>query len=268
MYHQDPHRNSAGASCRGQVRVPSWIRWRVLWQVLSPGAKSPGELLKLPLGRGVSRPRSQPALTAVFPRVIQQYPGPDPIRQCVCQSRHMTGSPTPAARATALLLPFALVGAFALSPSKAADAPSAPSGTRNAAIWGSPLGADPGAPLVISGPYRQPETPYTSGHRGVDFPASPGDPVVAPTGGTVSFVGRVVDRDVISIRVDARTVYSLEPIAAPAALEETVAAGSLIGVAGTGGHCETECVHLGVRVDEEYVSPLRYLLGKPILLPW
>lgn len=180
----------------------------------------------------------------------------------------MTGSSTLAARAAALMLPLALVGAFAQSSSSAGAARASPSDTRNEQLWGSPLGTSAGAPLIISGPYRQPETPYTSGHRGVDFPVSPGDPVVAPTDGTVSFVGRVVDRDVVSIRVDTRTVYSLEPVTALAPPGDVVAAGSLLGVAGSGGHCEAECVHLGVRVDDEYVSPLRYLLGRPILLPW
>jgi hypothetical protein len=29
-----------------------------------------------------------------------------------------------------------------------------------------------------------------------------------------------------------------------------------------------ECIHLGVRVDGDYVNPLRYFLGRPRLVPW
>lgn len=130
--------------------------------------------------------------------------------------------------------------------------------------WLSPL---PG-PLNVVGPFRAPETPYTSGHRGIDLPAHPGAGVRAPAGGEVVFAGAVADRSVVSVRVDATTVYALEPVTAAPPAGTAVRAGDAIGLAAAGGHCADECVHLGVRVDERYVSPLRFLLGRPELLPW
>lgn len=94
---------------------------------------------------------------------------------------------------------------------------------------------------------------------------------MAPASGTVSFAGRVADREVISIRVDDRTVVSLEPLAVgDSGLQEgdQVARGQALGAVASGGHCESECLHIGVRVDGEYVNPLRYFLAKPVLLPW
>lgn len=133
--------------------------------------------------------------------------------------------------------------------------------------WLPPLGT----PLEVSGPYRPPPTPYASGHRGIDLPATPGELVHAPVGGVVSFVGQVADRHVLSVRVDSRTVVSFEPIEqADAALAEgaQVLPRQPLGIVAEGGHCLDECLHLGVRVDDEYVNPLRYFLGKPVLLPW
>lgn len=127
------------------------------------------------------------------------------------------------------------------------------------------------APLRVSGTYREPPSPYASGHRGIDLPAVPGAHVSAPVSGSVSFVGKVVDRGVISLRVDEHTVVSFEPIDT-SVMELTagdiVIRGELLGVVGEGGHCLSECVHLGVRIDGAYVNPMRFFVDKPILLPW
>lgn len=133
--------------------------------------------------------------------------------------------------------------------------------------WFPPLDG----PLHVSGPYQAPPTPYATGHRGIDLPARPGEQVFAPVSGVVSFAGRVVDRQVLSIRIDARTVVTLEPLELlDVGLEagDLVHRGEEIGAAGSGGHCASECVHLGVRVDGAYVNPMRYFFAKPVLLPW
>ena len=140
--------------------------------------------------------------------------------------------------------------------------------TASASHWLPPLGP----PLRVSEPYRPPPSPYGAGHRGIDLPAEAGQKVRSPAAGTVSFVGKVVDREVISVRVDARTVYSLEPVdqdeAGGLSTGDAVGRGDALGTVGEGGHCDGGCVHLGVRVDDTYVNPMRYFLGKPVLLPW
>lgn len=155
-----------------------------------------------------------------------------------------------------------LVSVVALAPARAL-APAV-GGPGDAAPWLPPFGT----PLLVSGPYRPPPTPYTAGHRGVDVPAGPGAIVAAPADGTVEFVGAVVDRGTLTVRVDADTVYSWEPIESALSVGDRVVAGAPLGTAASGGHCAAECVHLGVREQGEYVSPLRYLLGRPVLLPW
>lgn len=89
----------------------------------------------------------------------------------------------------------------------------------------------------------------------------------------MSFAGSVAGRGVISVRVDERTVVSIEPVVSELGEGDGVRAGEVLGTVGTGGHCVgnngvVECIHLGVRVDDAYVNPLRYFFGRPRLLPW
>lgn len=141
---------------------------------------------------------------------------------------------------------------------------SGPVGDSRGGLWEPPLGH----PLRIAEAYSLPNGPYRAGHRGVDLPAEPGAAVRAPASGTVSFVGTVVDRPVVSIRVDARTVVSLEPVSSGLSEGEAVGRAERIGEVASGGHCGGGCLHLGVRVDGAYVNPLRFLRPRPVLLPW
>lgn len=130
--------------------------------------------------------------------------------------------------------------------------------------WLPPLGE----PLRVSTPFGLPHGPYRSGHRGIDLPAEPDGVVRSPAAGTVSFSGTVVDRPVLSVRVDDRTVVSFEPLEGDLSTGDPVARGQPLGRVGAGGHCDGACLHLGVRVDGEYANPLRFLLARPVLLPW
>ncbi|KIP53793.1 hypothetical protein SD72_00965 [Leucobacter komagatae] len=63
---------------------------------------------------------------------------------------------------------------------------------------------------------------------------------------------------------------SFEPVEQPAgglAEGDEVVRGQSIGEVAQGGHCLAECLHLGVRVDDEYVNPLQYFYARPVLLP-
>jgi murein DD-endopeptidase MepM/ murein hydrolase activator NlpD len=85
--------------------------------------------------------------------------------------------------------------------------------------------------------------------------------------GIVHFAGVVVDRPVITVR-SGQLLATVEPVAPLVAAGDTVEAGQVIGVLEP-GHCATACVHLGVRLAGEYVSPLLYLGGlqRAVLLP-
>ena len=130
--------------------------------------------------------------------------------------------------------------------------------------WDWPI-ADP-HPIVR--PYIAPETPYSAGHRGIDIDVGSVTVVHAPSDGVVHFAGTVVDRPVLSIRHPGGLISSYEPVTSTLARGDLVTRGQVVGEV-QAGHCTRPCLHFGVRLDEEYVSPLNYLTGIPraILLP-
>ena len=134
----------------------------------------------------------------------------------------------------------------------------------NHGAWVWPVGV----PHPIARPFVAPATPYSSGHRGIDIRA-PSPDVFAPADGVVSFAGMVAGRPVLSIRHPGGLVSSFEPVSAAVPAGTVVSRGQLVGTL-LPGHCaSTLCVHFGVRLDGEYVSPLNYLgsIPRAILLP-
>ncbi|QTX04495.1 murein hydrolase activator EnvC family protein [Agromyces archimandritae] len=127
----------------------------------------------------------------------------------------------------------------------------------------------PITPVRIVAPYRAPETRYAAGHRGVDLASAPGDGIRSPADGVVSFAGTVVDRAVVTVDTGDGVLVSMEPVLSALPAGTAVGRGQPLGVVADGGHCDGSCVHLGVRVDGDYVSPLRFLGGIPrsVLLP-
>ncbi|WP_285245457.1 M23 family metallopeptidase [Pseudarthrobacter sp. fls2-241-R2A-127] len=124
-------------------------------------------------------------------------------------------------------------------------------------------------PPVVRG-FDPPPKPWLNGHRGVDLEAAAsGTGVLSPAPGTVSFVGIVVDRPVITIDHGGGLRSSFEPVESTLAEGTPVGAGEVIGTV-VPGHCPAvNCLHWGVREGEEYVNPLQFVLDlRPsILLP-
>ena len=116
--------------------------------------------------------------------------------------------------------------------------------------------------------FTAPATAYSAGHRGLDISALPGAVVVSPASGVIDFSGVVVNRPVVSIRHPDGVISSFEPVLSTLADGTSVARGSAIGIVQP-GHCTAGCLHFGVRVHGEYVSPLIYLDSVPraVLLP-
>jgi murein DD-endopeptidase MepM/ murein hydrolase activator NlpD len=135
-------------------------------------------------------------------------------------------------------------------------------------------------PHAVARAYLAPATPYSAGHRGVDLRAAEGGPdgtaagtavgtaVLAPADGVVRFAGWVVDRPVLSVTHADGVISSYEPVESVLSEGDHVRRGDVICTL-LPGHCRSPCLHLGVRIDGEYVSPLLFLGGQPraVLLP-
>ncbi|MFD1715892.1 M23 family metallopeptidase [Amnibacterium flavum] len=123
-------------------------------------------------------------------------------------------------------------------------------------------------PRIVTRGYEAPATRYAPGHRGIDLEAPSGTPVTAPDSGVVAFAGWVVDRPVVSIRHVGGIVSSFEPVEPGVHVGQVVRRGDVIGQVATSEHCDG-CIHLGARLNGEYLSPLALLGGVPraVLLP-
>ncbi|MHC9045808.1 murein hydrolase activator EnvC family protein [Microbacterium saperdae] len=136
---------------------------------------------------------------------------------------------------------------------------------RGEASWIWPLAG----PRIVAEPYRAPAHEYGSGHRGIDLDAQHGVAVSAPAVGVVAFRGTVVDRPLLTIEHAGGLVSTLEPVVSSLTPGESVTAGQPVGVVGAGGHTPSGAVHLGVRLDGDYINPMLLFgpVARAVLLP-
>lgn len=135
--------------------------------------------------------------------------------------------------------------------------------TLRAGSWSWPV---TGAHSIARG-YEAPSVFYGAGHRGIDLTAEAGQVVLAPADGVVHFVGKVVDRELISLDHDGH-LSTFEPVTSTLTEGDLVARGQVIGNVSTSTHCT--CLHMGARQGKEYLSPLAMLasIAPAVLLPW
>ncbi|WP_244285858.1 M23 family metallopeptidase [Cryobacterium zongtaii] len=177
----------------------------------------------------------------------------------------MSGSPAPALASA----PVSVVAEHSAAASVAVPVSAAPAavlpGQAAPAGWAWPVGP----PRELARPFEAPASRYAAGHRGIDLVAGEGHPVRSPADGVVTFVGRVVDRPVLSIQHGEGLVSSFEPVSATVSEGDRVLAGQVVGVVATGSHCTARCVHFGVRRHGQDISPMLFLggLARAILLP-
>jgi septal ring factor EnvC (AmiA/AmiB activator) len=167
--------------------------------------------------------------------------------------------------ATAGTAATAATARTATTATTATTEPRREEGTDVGTGWVWPLAG----PRRVLQAYHAPPSRYEAGHRGIDLPAVGGTDVVSPADGIVRFAGVVVDRPVLTVETRDGTLISLEPLASALRAGDIVDRAKPLGRVADGGHCGAECLHLGVRVDGEYVSPLRFFGGVPraVLLP-
>ncbi|GIT79322.1 hypothetical protein LLS1_09910 [Leifsonia sp. LS1] len=146
---------------------------------------------------------------------------------------------------------------------------SAASAAASAAAQERPRWEWPFAPSHLSRGFESPVDRYSAGHRGIDIASTTASAVRSPNTAIVRFVGRVVDRSVVTLDHGDGVLSSYEPLDSSLVAGDTVTRGHPLGVVATGGHCADACLHVGLRVDGEYVSPLLFFERVPpsILLP-
>ena len=146
-----------------------------------------------------------------------------------------------------------------------------PSNSASAAEnWRIPLDS----PTLVN-EFRQPSADWSAGHRGVDYFARNQQPIYAAHSGVVSFVGKVINRSVISIRHENGYLTSYEPVCSQLKPGDYLETGQSIGEVCLDpdypSHCGFRlCLHFSLRSSNGYLSPLVTIggLSPSRLKPW
>ena len=129
--------------------------------------------------------------------------------------------------------------------------------------WAPPLDA----PIRLVNQFRQPNSDYSAGHRGVDYLAQIGRPVLAPAAGQIWYAGRLVNRSLVSIQHAGGILSEFEPVCTDLKKGEPVFQGQQIGTvckpdAGYRQHCVSDsCLHFSIRLIGQYLSPQVFIGG-------
>lgn len=113
---------------------------------------------------------------------------------------------------------------------------------------------------VIRG-FDPPDTPFGSGHRGIDIAVAVGTTVRAPAAGLVTFAGPVGGHLFLTIDHGNGLESTHSWLSAILVRRgQVVGAGEAIARSGTGHPGSSgPHVHFGVKLDDAYVDPLDYL---------
>jgi murein DD-endopeptidase MepM/ murein hydrolase activator NlpD len=182
----------------------------------------------------------------------------------------MAGSPS-RRLAVASGLVFVLAGAAATLASGSAQ-PSQSALARPGQLTVVTYSAPVATPVHVLNPFRAPPTPYSAGHRGVDFAVDPGTVVWAAATGRVTFAGEVAGRGIVVLLHPDGITTEYEPVVAVVRVGQLVARGAAIGrVSGSHDGCPPgRCLHWGAKRSGQYFDPMSLLdaLGPVRLLPW
>ena len=100
--------------------------------------------------------------------------------------------------------------------------------------------------MEIINAFDPPDKPWLKGHRGIDVLAVEGEPLRAPTKGTIRFAGTVAGTATVSVLTASGHALLFEPAATMLKKGEEFSAGERIGTIGSGDHCDRSCLHIGV----------------------
>ena len=110
-------------------------------------------------------------------------------------------------------------------------------------------------------PFDPPDSPYGSGHRGIDIAAAAGSVVLAPADGRVSFAGPVGGRLFLTIDHGGGLESTYSWLSALSVRrDDLVRAGQPVARTGAGHTGDAvPNLHMGAKLDDLYVDPLDYL---------
>jgi murein DD-endopeptidase MepM/ murein hydrolase activator NlpD len=113
---------------------------------------------------------------------------------------------------------------------------------------------------VIRG-FDPPDSPYGSGHRGIDIAAPVGTPVHAADAGKVTFAGPVGGRLFVTVDHGGGLVSTYSFLSRILVRKnDLVTRGQVIALSGEGHPGETPThLHMGAKLNGAYVDPLAYL---------
>ena len=150
---------------------------------------------------------------------------------------------------------FALVGSFVVAAILAPGAMAPSAAAAEPGAWSWPVAG----PVIRA--FDPPDSPYGSGHRGIDIATGVGTTVTAPTAGVVTFAGSVGGHLFVTIDHGRGWESTYSWLSARLVSQgDAVAEGAAIARTGS-GHPGSDVPHLhfGVKLDDEYVDPLTVL---------
>ncbi|OCB34239.1 peptidase M23 [Mycobacterium malmoense] len=131
-------------------------------------------------------------------------------------------------------------------------------------------------PPTVGRGFDAPSPDWKPGHRGVDLPGAPGQPVFAAGSATVVFAGLLAGRPVVSLAHPGGLRTSYEPVRAAVRVGQPVTARTVIGslepghagcrASGAGGACLHWGAMWGPASGAHYVDPLGLVKSTPIRL--
>lgn len=130
-----------------------------------------------------------------------------------------------------------------------------------------PVGVLRPVPGQILTPFREPDQPWTTGHRGLDLAVTPGEAIRASRPGRVVVAGMVVDRGWVTLDHGGGLTTTYGPIELPTLVRvgDQVRAGAVLGLVPPG----VTVLHWGARIPHPtWSGHYRYLHPLSLAAPW